>query len=128
MEKSTFTLLLFLFSASVYQVAGSTTTVEPSLYHAVVPNGPDKILVQPAGSLFFKQTYAAVQKKQWTALTEAEYQRLLKYSKGRNVAVKTYGRKTFNQVIRSTKNIKAMDDDSLSSTYKEINTILKKYE
>jgi len=127
MKKSTLTLILFLFSASVYQVAGSTEKMESSLNHTVVLNGTDR-LINPAGSLFFKQTYAAVQKKQWTALTEAEYQRLLKYSKGRSVAVKTYGHKTFNQVIRYTRNIKVMENDSLSSSYKEITTILKKYE
>lgn len=90
-------------------------------------NVPDKVVVKTAGSSFYKQTYTAIQKKQWTALTETEYECLLKYSKGRSVAVKTYGHKTFNQVILYTKNIK-IEDDSLSSPYEDITTILKKYE
>jgi len=128
MGKSILILIILLFSVSIYQVAGSTETAKSSLNNVVVLNATSKVMVSTAGSLFFKQTYIAVQKKQWTALTDAEYERLLKYSKGRSVAVKTYGRKTFNQVIRYTKNIKIMDNDSLSSSYKDIDRILKKYE
>lgn len=76
------------------------------------------------GNKIFRQFYQSSVRKEFTTLSEDDYEQLAAVSKGNKVLVKTQGEKTFQKVIQYSKKIDKMD----RKEYEYVNKILSKYE